>query len=286
MPIVTAVATLAIGCMSAFASHNALSRELPLWELGGGLSAVSLPDYRGSNQSHGYLLPFPYVVYRGDKFRIDRQRVRGFWFESDRIELDLSANAAVPVRSVRNDARSGMPNLSPVWEIGPSLRFIAIQSADKRTELSVRLPVRAAIATDGRHVDGTGYTFSPTLGVDWRELTIAGTPNWNISALVSTLYATRAYHDYYYSVAPAFATANRSAYVARGGYGGWQLTGTVAKRWDKFWIGGFIRYDSVDGATFDSSPLVRTRANVVGGIAFSYIFLESATKVDSREPGF
>ena len=37
----------------------------PLWELGLGVAALRLPDYRGSDQSSTYLLPLPYVVYRG-----------------------------------------------------------------------------------------------------------------------------------------------------------------------------------------------------------------------------
>jgi MipA family protein len=35
--------------------------EKPLWELGVGLALLRLPDYRGSDESRYYLLPFPYI---------------------------------------------------------------------------------------------------------------------------------------------------------------------------------------------------------------------------------
>lgn len=261
----------------------AAAREMPLVEAGAGVSPLVLPDYRGSDQYRGYVLPFPHIVYRGEKLKIDRQRIRGFIFDTDRVELDFSANAAVPVRSSRNDARRGMPNLLPVWELGPSLRWIAWRSDDKRHDASIRLPVRAALAADGAHADGAGFTFSPTAGVDWREINLLGSPNWNTGFLVSRLYATRAYHQYYYRVEPQYATAARSAFEAPGGAGGWQATATLSKRWNKIWLGAFLRYDSVAGSAFEQSPLVKTRSNVLAGFAVSYIFWESETKVQAPE---
>ena len=71
----------------------------PEWEIGAGATVFTLPDYRGSDESRAYLLPFPYVVYRGDRLRVDRQGARGMLFESDRVELDLSVSATPPVDS-------------------------------------------------------------------------------------------------------------------------------------------------------------------------------------------
>jgi outer membrane scaffolding protein for murein synthesis (MipA/OmpV family) len=100
---------------------TAAARELPLWEVGAGASGLVLPDYRGSDQSRGYVYPVPYVIYRGDRFRIDRDRIREFLFHTDRLELELNVNANVPVNSYRNNARHGMPNLYAVVEGGPAL---------------------------------------------------------------------------------------------------------------------------------------------------------------------
>ena len=49
------------------------AEPLPLWELGAGAAVVSFPDYRGSDRQRSYLLPLPYVVYRGDVLQIDRE---------------------------------------------------------------------------------------------------------------------------------------------------------------------------------------------------------------------
>ena len=43
---------------------------MPLWEAGGGVSPIVVPDYRGSDQYRGYVLPFPHIVYRGEKLKI------------------------------------------------------------------------------------------------------------------------------------------------------------------------------------------------------------------------
>jgi len=42
----------------------------PEWEFGIGATAFTFPDYRGSDESRGYLLPFPYLIYRGDVLRV------------------------------------------------------------------------------------------------------------------------------------------------------------------------------------------------------------------------
>jgi len=37
----------------------------PLWELAWGSASCGLPDYPGADVSRTYVLPWPYVVYRG-----------------------------------------------------------------------------------------------------------------------------------------------------------------------------------------------------------------------------
>src|SRR5882757_8072770 len=54
------------GCCAAGAALADNKELLPLWEVGGGLAYAHLPDYRGSDEAHSYVLPFPLLVYRGD----------------------------------------------------------------------------------------------------------------------------------------------------------------------------------------------------------------------------
>ena len=42
---------------------------LPRLEVGVGMLALDSPDYRGSSESDTYLLPAPYIKYRGERLR-------------------------------------------------------------------------------------------------------------------------------------------------------------------------------------------------------------------------
>ena len=250
----------------------------PEWELGAGASVFSFPDYRGSDESQTYALPFPYVIYRGDRLRVDRQGVRGVLFESERFELDLSVNATPPVESDENRARQGMPHLDPTLEIGPRLNVTLAQDRAHQWAVNFRMPLRAVIATDLSHAEGAGYTAYPHLTLDMRPLMFG--VKWNVGLQGGPLYATRRYHEYFYGVAPQFATPERPAYEARGGYSGALALASITRRFPKFWVGAFARYDTLKGASFESSPLVRRDYAVMAGIAVAWVFMESAKRVD------
>ena len=146
------------------------------------------PDYRGANEYSTYAVPIPYLTYRGERLKVTRDRVRGLIFNTDRLELDVSGNFTVPVRASRNEARRGMDNLDPVWELGPSLK-VTLYADERRTrDFALRLPVRAAVASNLTRVHGAGFTFTPNLGMDWRELTIGSTGGWNTSIYGTLLF--------------------------------------------------------------------------------------------------
>jgi len=250
----------------------------PEWELGAGATAFTLPDYRGSDESRAYLLPFPYVVYRGDKLRVDRQGARGMLFESDRVELDLSVSATPPVDSSKNRARQGMPDLDPTIEVGPRLNLILLRDRPAERALTLRLPLRAAIATDFSHAEGAGLVAYPNLSLDARPVLFGG--KWNLGLQAGLLYGSRHYHQYFYGVDPQFATPERPAFEARGGYSGAAAVASLTRRMGKFWVGGFARYDSLKGAAFESSPLVRQDYALMAGVAFAWVFVESDRKVE------
>lgn len=258
---------------------GARAEPLPLWEAGAGATVLSLPDYRGSNERRQWLLPFPYVVYRGEFLKADERRVRGLFVRTERIELDASINAQPPVDSSENTARRGMPDLDPVLEIGPSLNLSLHRSADRRTEIELRFPVRAAIATDFSHADFTGWVFQPNVNMDVRDP--LGQAGWKFGVLAGPMFSDRRYNRYYYAVDPAFATASRSAYNPGGGYAGTQLIAALSKRFPEFWIGGFVRWDTLNHAVFVESPLVSTRQYFAAGIAVAWILGESKTKVEA-----
>jgi outer membrane scaffolding protein for murein synthesis (MipA/OmpV family) len=248
--------------------------EVPLWEGGAGVAVIDFPDYRGSDERNTYVLPIPYFVYRGKFLKIDREKVRGLLFKTDRVELDLSLSGSVPVRSSDNEARQGMPDLDATLEIGPSLNLALHRSAGNKTVLELRLPVRPVIDI---HADYQGYVFQPQLNLDVHGP--VGYTGWNLGLLVGPVFADGRYHQYIYGVDPADTTELRPAYTAHGGYAGSQFIGALSKRFPNYWVGGFVKWDSLHGAAFEDSPLVRDSHNFTAGFAISWIFARSKTMV-------
>ena len=276
-------AWLAMFCFgtSVLSISTAVNAEpLPLWELGAGPAALSFPQYRGSDERRNYLLPAPYFVYRGEFLKADRQRVRGLFFKSERAELDVSINGSVPVKSKDNRARSGMPDLDPTLELGPSLNLSLHSSADKRQTLELRLPLRAVIASDFKHARFQGVLFQPQL--NWDNTDFLGYHGLNLGLVAGPVFASERYQQYFYGVNPAFATATRPAYQAHGGYAGTQFIAALSRRFSDYWVGGFMKYDNLHGATFEDSPLTKSKNGFSAGIAFVWVFSESKTKVESR----
>jgi outer membrane scaffolding protein for murein synthesis (MipA/OmpV family) len=250
---------------------QAQADELPRWEVGLGVVGLSIPDYRGSDQQRGYLLPLPYVQYRGDIFRIDREGAHGDLFRTDRLKLDISLNAGPPAKSGRNGARSGMPDIDPTVEAGPSLYVFLARNETRDRTWSLRLPWRAVAATDLSHVQRIGWVFAPGLHFD---ATGVGA-GWDVGVSAGPMYASEDYHDYYYEVQSAYATAARPAYDARAGYSGSRLMLTASRRYPRFWVGAFARYDSLSGAVFADSPLVKKQESFMAGVGIAWILAKS-----------
>lgn len=261
------------GVLLATAAPTAWAEPLPRWEIGLGLGAVSLPDYRGADARSGYILPLPYISYNGDKLQVDREGMRGGLFRSERLRLDFSVAAAPPAKS-NSGARAGMPELDPAVEIGPAL-IVDLGKSDVG-RWSLHLPVRAVVATDLRRTQSIGWVFSPYL-----KFAAGNNGAWQYDVSLGPIYAAEAYHDYYYEVDPQYATAARPAYDAPKGYSGTRLTFTLGKRYQQFWVGVFARYDNLSGAAFRSSPLVETDASLILGGGIAWILARSSQSAPS-----
>jgi outer membrane scaffolding protein for murein synthesis (MipA/OmpV family) len=273
---------VALAVLVSAAALPARAAELPLWEFGLGPIGLRLPDYRGSDESRSYIYPFPYFIYRGDFLRVDREGVRGILFESDRVELGLSLNGTPPTDSDKNRTRQGMPDLDPTLEIGPRLNLTLAQDRVRDWRLELRLPLRAAMALDLPDARGIGWVFAPHLSLDMRPSFLGGT--WNFGVQAGPLFATGTYHRYFYAVDPQFATPERPAYSPGGGYSGTLALVYLSRRIGSFWLGGFARYDTLNGAVFEASPLVKSDHSVMAGISVAWVFSQSQQKV-TVEPG-
>ena len=270
-----------IAVLLASVAGTSIAEEKPLWELGFGFFTLTSPDYRGSDESRGYLLPFPYIVYRGDIIRISRSGIYGRLFETDRVNLDLSADGSVPTDSSKNSARQGMPDLDATFEVGPALEVCLWQTCNGDRKLQFRLPVRAVFSTDFGSIESRGGSAHPHLNFDIKNIGPGG--GWNFGVAAGPLYATDRFHDYYYEVAPLYATGARPAYDARGGYSGSRLTLALSKRFARIWFGAFARYDTLAGAKFENSPLVRSDHAFMAGFSVAWIFAESELFVDVKD---
>lgn len=249
----------------------ATCRELPLWEVGAGIFPSTFPAYRGSKDQQFYLLPFPYLVYRGDFLRVDRDGLRAQLFDTDRVQINISVNASTPARSEDSNSREGMPNLDPTVEIGPSLNILLAELTDKHS-LKLRLPVRSVIATDLGSTEQAGWIFNPHIKLESEDV-FGG---WDAGLSLGPLFGSGKYHAYYYAVEPQYATASRPAYSASGGYSGTLALASLSRRFDRIWMGGFIRYDNLKSAQFEDSPLLETDHSLMAGIAIAWIFKQSS----------
>jgi outer membrane scaffolding protein for murein synthesis (MipA/OmpV family) len=255
--------------------------DKPLWEAGAGIAALSFPDYRGADHRQEYVLPVPFFIYRGEILKADREGMRGMLMKEDNVEIQISLNGSVPVKSSNNSARTGMPDLPATFEIGPSLHLTLLGSAKEKSNLDLRLPLRPVFSIGAGGVHSVGWLFQPQLNLDLRDF--AGLDGWHVGMLAGPIFGDAHYHQHFYGVDPAYATPDRPAYQARGGYAGAQFITGLSKRFPNYWVGAFVKFDTVNHAVFVDSPLVKAQSNFSAGFAVSWIFGASETMVKDDE---
>ena len=249
----------------------------PEWEIGAGFAVIDFPVYRGAADRRAYLLPVPYFVYNGERLQISRERVRGLIFRSDRLEMDVSVNGSVPAKSSDSAARLGMPDLDATLEIGPSLNYHFYYSEDKKTNVDLRMPLRSVTASDFSRFQNAGWLFQPQLNLDIRDIAHSG---WNLGVAGSLIFSDQRYNQYFYDVPAQYATLTRPAYTANGGYAGTQYIAALSKRHDGYWMGGFVKWDDLNGAVFTDSPLLERKQYFTFGFAVTWVFDKSDKMVE------
>jgi len=274
---------LALSLGLALAPARALAEDgrLPLWEVGAGVGALTLPDYPGSDQTDNYVVPVPYLVYRGEIFKADKDGMRARFLDNPRWELVMSLGGTPPVRSRDSDTRRGMPDLSAAIELGPELRVHLLRDAEdekSRTwEVNFHLPVRHSVTKyEGRfhHVGNIAY---PHLNAK-RKFHVMG-ELWEVDADLGAYFNSHNYHRYFYQVLPQYETPQRRAYDPGGGYGGWEGSFYTTKDFGRWHLAGFVTYGSIGGASFEDGPLIRRDFTLSAGLALTYVFWVSESTV-------
>jgi outer membrane scaffolding protein for murein synthesis (MipA/OmpV family) len=260
---------LAVFLICSICHQPVYADHQPLWEVHAGIGTLHVPHYRGSDSRHHYTVPFPSFIYRGEYIKAGEEGLKGLLYSSERISLDISMALGLPASSEGRDARTGMPDLKPTLEFGPSLIAQLWEAPNKQTGLWLNLPLRETFSFDDFDINGEGLIFSPYL--QWRHKT----GDWRFSASFGVSYADEDYHNYFYEVEPIYVTTNRPEYHPSGGYSGNRITLTATKRFKNSWIGAFIRYDTLTNAVFEDSPLVERDDYFAFGVAYTHILAKS-----------
>jgi outer membrane scaffolding protein for murein synthesis (MipA/OmpV family) len=268
---------LALGALalaSALLPTGAEGHEEPLWDVGLGIGALGYEDYRGANSSHFFPIPVITFSYNGPVFKADKEGLHGDIFHRSWFEVNLSFDATLPVS---NDAtRSGMTRLSATVEAGLSGDFHLWKSADHTVKLDFKVPLRSAFTLQAPPED-IGWTLTPGFAL---KVSTPSMNAWQLGAYTGPLFANRRYNEYFYSVPPRNATATRPAYEAAAGYSGTQFVLDLSKHFPHYWIAGFVRYDTLEGAVFESSPLVKRNYYWSAGFIISWSVARSSHWVE------
>jgi outer membrane scaffolding protein for murein synthesis (MipA/OmpV family) len=257
------------GLLMSLVTGIGVAEEAPgYWELGAGVSYLQSPYYLGSDESKNYVVPFPHIVVRTDKFSVDRNSVRGHILSTDRFKFDISFSGAFKVDSDDSRLRQGIPDLDYIIEGGPALKWLLKGEFNGHNRITLDMPVRAAVVTDFGDMEYIGWRILPTL--HWHNV-VAGNGVWTIDNRLRLMYATGDFHDYLYSVDAPYVTPQREYYQADGGFSGWQYRFTLRHRIGDRSIGFYLAYSNIADATYNDSPLVAENYNFSGGVFVSWV---------------
>ena len=213
----------------------------------------------------------PFFIYRGEVFRVDQGGIGARLVNRERVELDVGIAASLPAHSDDVAARSGMPDLGTLLEVGPRIKLTLAQLSPA-SRLRLDLPLRAVVeARDG--LRGQGFTFEPKLVYELRGPQGA----WSFDANVGMVFGDRKINRYFYEVLPKFASASRPAFEADPGLmlvragvsGSRMLNGDVR-------LFGFVRMDSYANAANRDSPLMKRETGTSAGMGFAWTIRRSA----------
>ncbi|MCB9073481.1 MAG: MipA/OmpV family protein [Bdellovibrionaceae bacterium] len=231
--------------------------------IGAGFGFGWIQDYPGAGQGRMRYLVLP--TYKSKHITIDRQDgVKGELAEKDRFQFAVSFSFLFPTPSSKIPVRQGMPDLGWTLQLGPELRIQLTKNAFH--SMYVRLPLRFVANTDFSHkFDFLDWNFAPSL----RNNFYLGEGYGEISTRLELDYASEAFSNLFYGVAPQYATPTRPAYTAKSGLLEY-IVGVNYTYYDlfpwMFFIGGNL-YLMQNAKNRDSPLLVNpTNYSIIGGI--------------------
>lgn len=255
-----------------FCTGSALAQEhppsAPLWDVGLFAVGVTQQAYPGAAERINRGLVVPTVYYRGKYLRADGDGAGIRAIKTPRFEFDVGFAAAFGSRADEVEIRRGMPELGTMVEFGPRAKWNLGRYVDGR--LRAEFPLRGVFDVSDSFRQ-KGVSFEPRL--IWERRVRDG---WSYNASIAALIGDRKLNDTFYGVAPAYARADRPAYVADRGLIAVRLAAGVSHAMGKDWrVFLFTRIDDVHAAANKDSPLMQKKTGGSVGFGLSYTFLRS-----------
>ena len=256
---------------------------LPKWEVGVFGMAARVPFYRGSDEYKTYAFPLPFFIYRGDYIQADKDGVRGSFYKGYRFELELSMSGNPPVTD-EGGARTGMPDLDPLLELGPAARFF-LYNGEKVRAIFLEAAVRGVVSIDMSDLSPGYEGLKSSLSLVLAGFKPTPASRWTAGLKTGLDFSDRDYHGYFYDVDEAYVTADRPYYHSQGGYSGAFASGWLSRRlFDGVSAALYARLDNVAGAVYEASPLVRAQNSYMVGVGFTWKIAQSKNQVSRAKP--
>lgn len=244
----------------------------PLYELGLLGAGGTIADYPASDQTRTRSLVLPYFIYRGDLLKSDQQQgTRLSLLSAEKIDVDFSFGGSFQTDTDKNDARRGMPKLDWTIEFGPRLLYYFYKNPEL-AQVRMGFPLRSAFATDFQRIRSVGYTVSPTFQIDFYDVLV---PNLNFYFIANYDWLDEGLADYFYQVDPQYQTAERSAYDARSGGLGYDLSISTKYQVDQMMMLFATRYSNYVDSSNRASFLHKKDDNWTYFLALGWVFYKS-----------
>jgi outer membrane scaffolding protein for murein synthesis (MipA/OmpV family) len=241
----------------------------PLWEIGAVGVAISQQAYPGAVERVNKGIALPFLVYRGEYFRVDRGSAGIRTLKTDAVEVDVGVAGSLGAKSDAIEARRGMPNLGMLAEFGPRLRW-NLGAGPGQGNWRAEFPVRGVFDLNNG-LAHKGTAFEPELIFERR-----GQGDWNYSTGLGAVWGDRQLAETFYGVAPVYATPARFAYRAEGGLFAWRLSASLSRKLTpNLRLFGFARADLLSGSANGSSPLVERKTGTSLGLVLAYTWKQS-----------
>ena len=256
------------------ASAQAQPSGLPLWEVGGFAGSLTSPAYPASTERLNRNLVLPYFIYRGDRFSEDRDGIDARLRLAPNYELDLGVSGSFPAMSDGISVRQGMPDMGTLLEFGPRLK-VKLPSPGPGMRLGLDLPLREVFEVSGG-TRGQGLVFEPSMALDMAN--VGG--GWSMTAKFGLIWGDQQINQYFYGVAPAYATALRPAFEAQSGLMSARASLSASKSLNPdVRLFGYARMDYFGLSANTASPLHLQNSSPSMGLGLTWTLGRSEARV-------